>query len=662
MLKFLRLSIFCLFICLVSITLSIPVMAMTQEETDAAKRAFSAIDDKQWAEALVQANNSNEKALQTLVKWQYMLDPDSGASFSEISQFIIAHPDWPEQKKLKIRAELSLPDSNIEADEIIKWFGSETPITGVGKIALATALNKNGKKNDEKIEFLVRSAWREGDFSESQELAIIAIYYNIIRREDDIARADRLLWEGKENSAQRIFIKFDDGHKKLYKARIALQDDKKNALKLVSQVPSSLKKDVGLVYDLIAYQFRHNGSDSVINSLLLSTPKKIPYPEKWWKYRESKIREALIDGNISLASRLLENNAQEEGQTAADANWLKGRLLLKYKNQPKEAYQVFTRMFSSVKYPVSKSRAAYWAAKAAQQSGDVQEAKNWFNKAISYPTTFYGQLAALINNGTAPLKIPSPPAIDSNIREEFNSRSTVRAANLCILFGDFALAGKLINNLVADSDSDSETLLASELGVKAGRVSLSVKAAKKAMQANIALIDTGYPTPSTPENILLPRNLALAITRQESEFDNMAKSPSGALGMMQLLPSTAREVARKNDIGYDAQKLYDPEYNMQLGSIYLQKLIDNYDGSVIMGIAAYNGGPGNVYKWVQKFGRPEGNIESAVDWIENIPFSETRNYVQRVLENLQVYRYIESQKQEDGNSTSKLLLGQDLVP
>ncbi len=661
MLKFLRLSIFCLFICLVSAVVSRPVTAMTQEETEAAKHAFMAVDDKQWAEAIQQANISNEKALQTLVKWQYMLDPDSGASFSEISQFIAANPDWPEQKKLKIRAELSLPDSNIDADEIIKWFANETPITGIGKMALAAAIHKNGKKIDEKIESLVRSAWRDGDFSESQEMSIIAIYYNVIRKEDDIYRADRLLWEGKPSAAQRIFIKFDEGHRKLYKARIALQDDKKNALKLVSQVPASLKKDVGLVYDLIAYQFRHNGSDSVINALLLSTPKKVPYPEKWWRYREAKIREAIIDGNIQLASRLLENNAQEEGAAAADANWLKGRLLLKYQNQPKEAYKVFTKMFSSVKYPVSKSRAAYWAAKSAQQSGDVQEAKIWFNKAISYPTTFYGQLASLINNGTVQLKIPSPPVIDNNIREEFNSRSTVRAANLCITFGDFAIAGKLINNLVTDSDSDSEILLASELGVKSGKVSLSVKAAKKAMQANIALIDSGYPTPPTPENILLPRNLTLAITRQESEFDNMAKSPSGALGMMQLLPSTAREVARKNEIGYDVQKLYDSEYNMLLGSLYLQKLIDNYDGSVIMGIAAYNGGPGNVYKWVQKFGRPESNIEAAVDWIENIPFSETRNYVQRVLENLQVYRYIESQKQEDG-AAAKLLLGQDLVP
>jgi len=662
MLKFSRLSIFCLFICLGSIAASPQAIAMTQEETEAAKRAFSAIDDKQWAEAFAQANNSNEKPLQTLVKWQYMLDPDSGASFSEISQFISAHPDWPEQKKLKIRAELSLPDSNIDADEIIKWFGSETPITGVGKIALAASLQKTGKKSDTKIEELVRSAWREGDFSEAQELSIIAIYYNMIRKEDDIARADRLIWEGKTSAAERIFIKFEEGHRKLYKARIALQDDKKAALKMVAQLPASLKKDVGLIYDLIAYQFRHNGSDSVINGLLLSTPKKVPYPEKWWRYREAKIREALIDDNIPLASRLLENNAQEEGQTAADASWLKGRVLLKYKNHPKEAYQVFTKMFSSVKYPVSKSRAAYWAAKAAQQAGDVQEAKSWFSKAISYPTTFYGQLASLINNGTIPLKIPAPPSIDDNIREEFNSRSTVRAANLCIAFGDFALAGKLINNLVTDSNSDSETLLASELGVKAGRVSLSVKAAKKAMQNNIALIDTGYPTPPTPENILLPRNLTLAITRQESEFDNMAKSPSGALGMMQLLPSTAREVARKNDIGFDAQKLYDPEYNMLLGSLYLQRMIDNYDGSFIMGIAAYNGGPGNVYKWVQKFGRPENNIESAIDWIENIPFSETRNYVQRVLENLQVYRYIESQKHDDGTATSKLLLGQDLAP
>lgn len=649
----------CLAVFFASAYISAPAIAMTSEETEYAKNAFILADGKQWNDALVQANNSNDKALQTLIKWQYILDADSGATFSEISQFISAHPDWPEQKRLRIRAEMALPESAVQPEEIISWFSTTPPYTGVGKIALAGALQKIDNKNKVKIESLIHEAWRDGDFTEDQERNLLAVYYNIISKEDNFARADRLLWEGKIPQLERIFIMFDSSHKELYKARIALQSDKKISLKLVSKLPHEVKNDAGLLYDRIAYHSRRN-DDEQVRALLLSAPKKVPYPEKWWRFREAKIREAMLENDIGLAARLLENNGQEEGTTAADASWLKGRLLLEYKNHPKDAYQVFTKMFLAVKYPVSKSRAAYWAAKAAQQAGDTESAKNWFNTAASYPTTFYGQLAALINTGITPLRLPAQPVIDDNLREEFNARSTVRAANLCIAFGQFTLAGKLINNLVTDSDGDSETLLATELGAKAGKAYLSVRGAKKAMQSNVALIDTGYPVPPTPQNLELPRELTLSITRQESEFDNTARSPSGALGMMQLLPSTAKETARKNDIEFDVRKLYEPEYNMTLGSLYLQKMIDNYDGSIIMAIAAYNGGPGNVYKWVQKFGRPQQSIDGAVEWIENIPFAETRNYVQRVLENLQIYRYIEAQKQNNPEA-AKLQLGQDLV-
>ena len=626
------------------------------EKNEHINSAFLFASRRQWNDALLHAKRSNEPALQTLVEWQYLLDKESGASFAEIKQFIAAHPDWSEQKKLRIRAEMAMSAASLSDDEIINFFKTDTPITGVGKIALLMALQHGAKQPEDMMKSLVREAWRDGDFDEEQEKNLLSNYGAMLRKEDDIARTDRLLWEGKTSAAERMFARVDDNHIKLYKARIALQADKKDAKKtsdkLLTKLPASLKKDAGLLYDKIVFNAKHD-NNAMVREMLLAAPKKVPYPEKWWKYRERQIRDALDDRKIALASLLLANHGQEKGKEFADASWLRGWIFLRYQNRAKDAYSVFYHMFDEVKYPVSKARAAYGAARAARVMGDAQSEKIWLEKAAKYPTAFYGQLASLALYGDAPLKLPAPPIISDEKRAEFMARSLVKAIKLCLAYGEKDLAGKLINGLVEDGEAENASI-ASELGLEAGKPYLSVRAAKKAFQNNIVLISAGYPTTKTPDGVL-PRALTLAITRQESEFDRYAKSPSGALGLMQLLPSTAKEVAQKNEIGFIEDGLYQTEYNMRLGSLYLARLIDNYDGSLVMAIAAYNAGLGNVYKWTKKIGKPTGSLDKAVDWIEAIPFSETRNYVQRVIENLQIYRQIEA---TDGKN--KLLIGEDL--
>lgn len=652
----------CMCLFLSGIMVGSPAVAMTQNEAEHVRSAFLFSNRKQWRDAILHAKNSNSYVLQTLVEWQSLLDKDSESDFFTINQFLVEHPDWPERRKLLVRAESELAKADIKSDEIIEWFSNTPPITGVGKLTLANALQKSGK-GVEKTGAIIRDAWINGDFSDEQGKELLEKYASMIRPEDDIARANRLAWEGKYSSIERMSSRLTGKRKDLYLARAALQNGKKNAQKLVAKLSSEMKNDVGLFYDRLLFAYKKD-DDAEVWKLLLSAPNKIPYPEKWWKIREAKIYEAIGDGNMTLANRLLANHGQEENQQSmqgfSDASWLKGRLLLVYKKQPKEAFKVFQKMFNVVKYPVSKARASYWAGRALRQAGEIEEAKKWFNIASAYPTTFYGQLASVVYHGTAPLRIPAAPVISDEVRAEFNARSMVQAVKLCVSFNEFGLAEKLINHLVADADEESEALLASELGIDAGKIYLSVRGSKKAIQRNVVSVLAGYPIIKTVENLAIPTSLAFAITRQESEFDNMAKSPAGALGMMQLLPTTAEEVARRNDIAYEPQKLYDTEYNMMLGSLYLKRMIDNYNGSLVMAIAAYNAGMGNVYKWVKRFGRPAKNVDGVVDWIENIPFSETRNYVQRVLENLQVYRYVEGQRGRDAASV-KLLLSNDLI-
>jgi soluble lytic murein transglycosylase len=632
------------------------VSAGTANASENIRSAFRYIERKDWDNAIAHAKKSGEAGLVTLATHQYLLDNDSNANFSEYVKFIEAHPDWPDQKKLRIRAEMSLKDGNVRDHDLIAWFDDETPITGVGKMALVEAYKENKMGSDEKIAYLVRDAWRNGDFDEDQERKIQSEYAKLLREDDYIGRIDRLLWEEKTSAAKRILGKVPDAHQKLFRARIDLIDKKGSSTLSVAQVPSSLKHDAGLIYDRMRYRIKRDDTQGVREMLLLA-PEHPPYPEKWWKAREYQVHKAINDGDYTMAYKLLKNHGQVDGPELADAKWLLGWLQCEFLKKPKDAYHTFYDMFKIVRFPVSKARAAYWAAHASEKAGDKSTASSWYNTASAYPTTFYGQVAAFKKFGTAPLHIPAPHNVSDSERRAFERSHIGQAIKISLEYDKPEIASKLINHVAetAVEGKEHQALIAAEMGKKSYAYT-GVRGAKKALQQNIVLLNAGYPTPKTPSDIGIERPLVLAITRQESEYDPRARSPANAMGLMQLLSSTAKEVARKNKLSFSKDKLYDPSYNMTLGSLYLESMINNYDGSYVMAIAAYNAGPGNVRNWANKFGTPGHNVDRAINWIESIPFAETRNYVQRVLENLQVYRYIEA----NGNSP-KLLIGEDLA-
>lgn len=622
---------------------------------EAAHNAFIFADRKDWPNAMAHAKRASSAALRTLIQWEYALDPDSGASFQDITAFIKAHPNWPDQKKLRLRAEMALRTSDVDNEALIAWFGDDTPISGVGKIALAKALARTKNAKNETITTLVRDAWKDGDFDEAQEEKILEEYGTMLRKEDHIARVSRLLWEERITPAKRVLHHVPDTHQKLFKARIALQQDKSLAALAIAQVPSSLKNDPGLIYDRMLYRERHDDNNGV-RDMLLAAPDKPPYPEKWWRHREYQVRKAIDDRQYALAAKLLARHGQTEGQSYADALWLQGWLKTEFLKDAAGSYRDFNAMYRIVRYPVSRARAAYWAGRAAAKTGDSKSSKEWFEEASSFPTTFYGQLATLALSKNPSLDIPDSPPITTEAKSAFNSSDVTQAIKLAIADKQIDLATRLIALIIENSDDEAEIAQLAELGANAGQVHLSVHAAKKALQQNVVMIKAGYPTPKTPSEKPIERALTLAITRQESEFDPRAKSPTGALGMMQLMPGTAKETARKHGMAFSKDRLAEPAYNMTLGSYYLGRLIGSYDGSYILAIAAYNGGPGNVRNWTHNFGTPDNNLENAINWIEKIPYRETRNYVQRVLENLQVFRHILSE-----DSSPKLKLGDDLV-
>jgi len=615
--------------------------------------AFIFAQKQQWSEAIAHAKASSDPALIKLITWQYISDSESGASFPEIKSFINKNPNWPDQKKLRIRAELALRQDTAPDNDIIAWFANEKPITGVGKMALVEAQRREKLATAETMNDMIRDAWRSGDFDETQEKTILETYGRILTETDHIARVDRLLWEEKTAPAKRDLSRVPNAYERMFKARIALITNSKLAAAESALVPSTLKSNPGFIYDRMRYRARKE-DDNGVREMLLAAPPNPPHPEKWWRYREQQVRKYIAEHRFTDALKLLSHHGQTEGATLADALWLQGWIKCEFQDNPSAAYKDFSELYDKVKFPVSRARAAYWAGHAAWRSGDNNAANSWYARGASHATTFYGQLSAFKHNGETPLTFAPAPSISQQDKSDFEHNDVVRAIQLALKYDNDALANRILNLMIENNDNSTEIAQLATLGASHSYNYLSVRAAKKALQQNVVLIRTGYPTPATPKPIVIERALTLAITRQESEFDPHAKSPSNALGMMQLLPSTAKEVAKKNDIAFNITKLQDPNYNMILGSLYLKRLIDSYDGSYVLAIGAYNAGPGNVRKWMQSFGTPENDIDKSVNWIETVPFAETRNYIQRVLENLQVFRDIE------GGSKYPLQLGNDL--
>lgn len=626
--------------------------AFSGNEKEHAKSAFQFADRGKWRDAISHAKKSGDDVLVKLMTWQSLLDSDSGASFEEITHFIAANPDWPDQKKLRVRAEQAIYKNRISDDTLRSWFEKEPPLTGAGKIALAKALGSDAK---ERVEALVKEAWKDGDFEEDQEKDIVREFGSLLSEADHIARADRLLWDERTAAAKRLLPRLPKDYQRLAGARIGLIQGKRSAVFDSGNMPTALKDDPGLMYNRIQYRARR-GDNAGVRELLLKAPANAPYPEKWWKFREMQIRLAIDEHNYGLAEHLLKDHEQLQGSDLADATWIAGWLQLEFQKNPKAAYETFYRMYDNVRYPISRARAAFWAARAAEASSDTGTAENWYATASAWPTAFYGQIGAFRRYGEAPLKIPAPLEISESTRKHFKETELAHAVNLCLDFSAKNLANKLIAFMVDAADNEEKAALAADLGIRAGYLYLGVRGAKKALQKSVVLTESGYPIPDMPEKLPIERALALAIARQESEFDAHAVSPSKALGLMQLLPRTAKEMARKIGASFQKTRLFDSEYNIRLGSHYLARLIKSYDGSYVMAIAAYNAGPGNVRKWTRQFGTPGDDPDGAINWIEKIPFAETRNYVQRVLENLQVYRHLDAK-----GDAPKLGMGKDLV-
>lgn len=614
-----------------------PVQLSTSDR-DHARNAFYFVERENWTEAVLHAASVKNPVLRDYVTWRAMLDDRNGYDFAAYNMFLVRNRNWPYENRLIMRAEDLLFNGEIRRysdRQLTQWFQLFPPISGKGKIVYAELLQQQGQKA--KAIELIRDAWINGDFDSTQEKNIMRRYVGILRQQDHIARADRLIWEEKYTTAGRMMFALPKAHQALFEARILLALNKPGVNGAIARIPVELRKDPGLTYERMKWRERKDMTDGV-EEMLRAAPPTIPHASKWWRTRHIRIRDALENGRPGHAMKLLANHGQTDGVGLADALWLQGWISLVYMEKPAKAYEYFLQLEKAVSYPVSKARAYYWLARSAEANGQKEQALQWYRAGAEHNTTFYGQLSAAKLQKKAPLLLPQNIQPAPAQLQQFQNDARVKVVYMLAEMGKEDEAYTFIRHLIEGSRNSAAAKMTAELALTFNRQDLVLQASKEALKNHIVLPQTSYPFYSVTFRPAVEEPLMWAITRQESLFNPTVESSAGAKGMMQVLPSTAREIARKNDIPYHQSKLSDPMYNLRIGSAYLGEMVRHFNGSYILAIAAYNAGPGRSRQWQAKFGHPGRSPEEAVDWIERIPFSETRNYVQRVLENLQVYR------------------------
>jgi soluble lytic murein transglycosylase len=373
--------------------------------------------------------------------------------------------------------------------------------------------------------------------------------------------------------------------------------------------------------------------------LLADPPERLVQPRRWWRERAILARRALNDGHVSAAYRIASVHGLTEGVEYLEAEWLAGWITLRFLAEPSKARGHFAAVHGAARYPISRARGAYWAGRAAEAAGDVKDARRWYEKASTHPATYYGQLA----HGRLPESrngaLPADPYVDPVARAAFRHHPLVRAITLLVRAGLAKQIRPFIRRLDDLGPTPGWRALTAELAQRAGRPDLAVWTAKQAIKDGIGLTRAGYPVLDAAPVPGIEAPLLHALIRQESAFDQRAVSHRGAAGLMQLMPRTARNVAKRISKPYRRDRLLDDKgYNLAIGQAYLRGLLAEFDGSYVLALAAYNAGPHRARRWLKKNGDPRSTEVNAVDWVEMIPFRETRNYVQRVMENLQVYR------------------------
>ena len=550
-------------------------------------------------------------------------------------------PDWPAQGLMRLRYEQAIAREKPPAADVIKALGGSEPSSDSAVLLLAAAYRDTGRTKDAAA--LVRKFWREEDLSTSTETSLIANFGNLLTAADHKARLDRLLYDEKNDAALRTASHLDKTTQALAQAVTLVNRRSSKAAKALAALPASARRDPLYLYSHIRLLRRAGKITEAGNELAAAPtdPKVIVDPNAWWIERRLISRALAAAGNAKLAYRIAANHSTESRTLQAEAEFHAGWYALEFLHDPATAAKHFARIAEISSLPLSASRAEYWLGRAYEAAGQRDAAIAHYRNAAAYPTAFYGQLA-LAKLGAKTLGISQPPAPTADTIARFNGRKFVQVIRHLEAAGAGDRAGTFYRMLAQTLDDPAEVALLAQMSEQAGQYQVALQIGKFAAVRGLPVDTLAFPMSAIPASASTPtieRPLVFAIARQESAFNVGAVSGAGARGLLQLMPATAKSVAKSLGLSYSKGKLTsDPGYNATLGAAHLGSLVDDFGGSYVMTFAAYNAGSTRVAQWVKQFGDPRDPKVDVVDWIEQIPFTETRNYVQRILENLQVYR------------------------
>ena len=582
--------------------------------------------------------------------WRRLKD-SRGYSFADYARFLIYNPGWPSEDSMRRKAEqLMRPGEN--AATVLAFYSVEKPQSGNGFARLADALSQSGRHAEALI--AAREAWASPDLSAADEQSIYARWGSNFTTADNDRRVDALLFAKDPTDARRLLATTTPARRAAFSARIAMQTRDPNAEALYQPFLQTVTSDAGLMMDRARYLRDANWEDSARQ--LFARNYTFTYrpadAERFMDMMLLLADGAAQDGQWSLAYNIARqaDEALAPGIDMADRPlgirdkytslmWLGGTAAWSGLNRPADAMFMFDRYARGGRSLQVLTKGLYWAGKAAQSTRRSTESVAYFQRAAAYPELFYAQLSLEQLGRAVPAPGPLPTfAISAAQRTEFPTRRLVQATSVLGAQGRREEQTLFVRALAESLNNDSERALATQFGQQIGREDLGVWVARMArVKGSSFYVETAYPRLNAQVGGARMWSLAHGITRQESSFDRSAVSHAGARGMMQLMPGTAREQAGKMGVGYDGYRLTtDPAYNVMLGTAYFQRMLNIWDGSVPLAVASYNAGSGNVGKWVRRYGDPRGR-QSVVSWIEQIPFSETKAYVQRVIENSVVY-------------------------
>ena len=621
----------------------------SQKDYNIAKRSIQAIQKSQWPTALSISKKAKDKSIYNFVKWRHLLTTGNQANFYDYMNFIKNNKDYPRIGRIKYLAEHKLSTDKISPMKIINWFGVDKPLSGFGMMILGESYILTG--DIQKGISLIKEGWITAELSRSNMKYFRSKYKKYLDSNDYIKRADNLAWENKYWDLKRMLRYLPKDYQLLYTARQILMSKSYGVDQAIKDVPKKLKNDAGLNYDRLKWRRKRGRTDSSLEILFQIKNDKdyLVRPDKWWRERAIMARALIYKNKYETAYKIASKHSLDKGPEFADAEWMSGWIALSFLKDPILAIDHFNNFYQNVSYPISLSRGAYWLGRSYEKIGDKEQSIQWYNEAAKFLSTYYGQLAYLKIKPNEKFELDEQTVVSDTYRKYFYNKELVKIIHLLDELNKDKYTKDILKHLANDNIESGSEILAAELATNISRYDFAIQISKIASYQKRFHNDFNYPIISTPKYVngrKIPETaFILSLIRQESEFDMRANSHVGAQGLMQLMPYTAKLVAKQAKLPYSKSRLTtDPEYNINLGSHYIAGLILQYDGAYPFATAAYNAGPKRVKYWKKINKDPQKKQVDFVDWVELIKFKETRNYVQRVMENYNVYRYILEKK------------------